>query len=93
MGHVVHPSCRASNGRFQAGQWTEGYELTSEHRAKCSLNATRRALTSYRKISIDGTIYPNLLRASDALGLSPRTIKRYALSDKHTHSKVFFISG
>lgn len=81
---------RGSGGKFVSGDWCDGYEHTPEHKAKVRLKALERAKTGYRHISVLGKVYANLTEASAKVGVSTRTLKRYAESDKHQH--FFFVN-
>lgn len=79
---------RLPNGHFIPGGIPD--ELPPEYKAKLRESAIKRALTSYRKVSVDSIIYPNLTRAAKALGISPRAIGRYASDPKKP--SVFFVN-
>lgn len=72
-------------------QYNGTYAKSRDHKASLRLAARKRASTSYRHISVDGVVYANLVRASEAVKLSPRTLHRYALSDRPEHQHYFFV--
>jgi hypothetical protein len=85
---------RTDTGQFLAGapQHPKG-ELTPEHKEKVRLKAILRANTCYRGISINGRVYPNVLQAAKAEGVSARALRTYALSDKDIFKHVFYTTA
>lgn len=85
--------------RSPTGQFLPGVsqridaELTPEHREKVRLAAVLRANTCYRSISINGRVYPNVLQAAKAEGVSARALRFYALSDKDIFKYVFYTTA
>lgn len=73
--------------RFKPGHktWNEGGELSKEHREKVRKAALVREASIRQPVVVNGVKYPNYSRAAKATGLSPRSIKRYVLSDKPEH--------
>lgn len=73
-------------------EYVDGIHVKScDHLANLRIAATRRASTTYRHISVKGVVYPNLTRAAKAVKLSPRALRRYALSDRPEHQHYFFV--
>ena len=66
--------------------WNEGAELSREHREKVRKAALKREASIRQSVVVNGVKYPNYSQAAKATGLSPRSIKRYALSDKSEHA-------
>ena len=56
----------------------EGYVWTAAQRQNLSKASLKREATIRQKISVNGFVYPNLTYAAKALGVSARTIKRWA---------------
>lgn len=82
---------RSPTGQFLAGSTHYiDVELSPEHKEKLRLKAILRANTSYRAISVSGRVYPNVLQAAKAEGVSARALRTYALSDKDIFKHVFY---
>lgn len=68
-----------------------GWECTKEQRENMRQASIKRESTIRRKVSIKGVVYPNMMQAANATGLSARTIARYCVDDsKPDH---FFIQN
>lgn len=81
-----------SPGQTLTIEYVDGVYIKSRiHRANLRIASTKRASTAYRHISVGGVVYANLVRASEAVKLSPRTLRRYALSDQPEHQHYFFV--
>lgn len=81
-----------SPGQTLTIDYEDGFHVKSRnHRASLRIAANKRASTTYRHISVKGVVYPNLTRASAAVKLSPRALRRYALSDLPEHRLYFFV--
>lgn len=91
MTHAPRNYQRTPTGQFLAGaSHYEGRELSPTHKEKLRNAATLRANTQYRPISINGRVYPNVLQAAKAEGVSARALRTYALSDKDIFKHVFY---
>lgn len=84
-----------NDGRFKLGHrpWNEGLSLSPSHKAKVRQKALEREATRNRKVVVGGVVYPNVTQASKAVGLSPRTVKRYAESNKPEHHRFKLIDA
>lgn len=82
------PGTAPTVSHFKPGHktWNDGGELTKEHREKVRIAAIAREATIRRPVVVNGVKYPNYSQAAKAAGVSPRSIKRYVLSDKPEHT-------
>ncbi len=73
--------------------WVNEHGLSSSHREKVRVAAVKRALTQYPKVSINGVIYPNMVKAAEAVNKSPRWVGNRARDKRPEWDFIFFVES
>jgi hypothetical protein len=65
--------------------------FTAEHKANIRKSALMRESVIRKKVSVDGIVYDNIVRAAKGTGHSPRSVARYAADPRPQYKNYFYM--